>query len=148
MFLAQAARTHSHSRHAVFSGVRLAFRVVGLPRSATLTKLRTAPQLQPHLTQTRPFLSWLLNPKEEPVVPKKLTPLKLEDTGNRLLFWDSTYTTPHLKPEFNGNYTTDYMISGESKRDEREQLNYRLTLLPPQLPRLLPLLCRPHRFIS
>ncbi|KAG0287392.1 hypothetical protein BGZ96_008669 [Linnemannia gamsii] len=101
MFLAQAARTHSHSRHAVLSGVRSAFRVVGSPRSATLTKLRTVPQLQPHFIQTRPFLSWLLNPTEEPVVPKKLTPLKLEDTGNRLLFWDSTYTTPHLKPEFN-----------------------------------------------
>ncbi|KAG0211736.1 hypothetical protein BGX28_007498 [Mortierella sp. GBA30] len=51
--------------------------------------------------QSRPFLSWLFNPKEEPVLPKQLTPLKLNDTGSRLLFWDSTYTTPHLKPEFN-----------------------------------------------
>ncbi|KAG0266737.1 E3 ISG15--protein ligase herc5 [Mortierella polycephala] len=51
--------------------------------------------------QSRPFLSWLLNPKEEPVVPKQLTPLKLEDPGSRLLFWDSTHTSPHLKPEFN-----------------------------------------------
>jgi hypothetical protein len=67
-----------------------------------LTKLQNSPQ--PHLIQTRPFFSWLLNPKEDPVVPKKLTPLKLEDAGNRLLFWDSTYTTPHLKPEFNGKY--------------------------------------------
>ncbi|KAG0271158.1 hypothetical protein BGZ95_001086, partial [Linnemannia exigua] len=65
-----------------------------------MTRLQSYPR--PHLlTQTRPFLSWLLNPKEEPVVPKKLEPLKLDDTGNRLLFWDSTYTTPHLKPEFN-----------------------------------------------
>ncbi|KAF9140751.1 hypothetical protein BGX30_006058 [Mortierella sp. GBA39] len=101
MFLAQAARTNTHSRMALISGVRSAFRVVGSPRSPTLTRLRTTPQPQPHFTQTRPFLSWLLNPKEEPVIPKKLTPLKLEDTGNRLLFWDSTYTTPHLKPEFN-----------------------------------------------
>ncbi|KAG0051710.1 hypothetical protein BGZ83_003379 [Gryganskiella cystojenkinii] len=51
--------------------------------------------------QKRPFLNWLLNPKEDPVVPKKLTPLHLDDAGSRLLFWDSTYTTPHLKPEFN-----------------------------------------------
>ncbi|OAQ26193.1 RCC1/BLIP-II protein [Linnemannia elongata AG-77] len=101
MFLAQAARTNIHSRMALVSGVRSAFRVVGSPRSPTLIRLRTTPQPQPHFTQTRPFLSWLLNPKEEPVVPKRLTPLKLEDTGNRLLFWDSTYTTPHLKPEFN-----------------------------------------------
>ncbi|KAK3836769.1 MAG: regulator of chromosome condensation 1/beta-lactamase-inhibitor protein II [Linnemannia gamsii] len=65
-----------------------------------MTRLQSYPRSH-LLTQTRPFLSWLLNPKEEPVVPKKLSPLKLDDTGNRLLFWDSTYTTPHLKPEFN-----------------------------------------------
>ncbi|KAG0341104.1 E3 ISG15--protein ligase herc5 [Podila humilis] len=47
------------------------------------------------------MLSWLFNPKEDPVVPKTLSPLKLEDKGSRLLFWDSTYTTPHMKPEFN-----------------------------------------------
>ncbi|KAF9097007.1 E3 ISG15--protein ligase herc5 [Mortierella sp. GBA35] len=101
MFLAQATRVQAHGRQAVRSGVRSAFRSTG-SRSGTpwaaSTKLQTP---RPHLTQTRHFLSWLLNPKEEPVVPKKLTPLKLEDTGSRLLFWDSTYTTPHLKPEFN-----------------------------------------------
>ncbi|KAF8946607.1 hypothetical protein BGZ47_011825 [Haplosporangium gracile] len=101
MLLAQVARTNTHNRLALASGVRSAFRAVGSPRSATLARLRMTPQHQPHFMQTRPFLSWLLNPKEEPVVQKKLIPLKLEDTGNRLLFWDSTYTTPHLKPEFN-----------------------------------------------
>ncbi|KAF9900253.1 hypothetical protein EC991_007684 [Linnemannia zychae] len=106
MLLAQAARTHS--RQAVVSGgVRSAFRVTGGSRSgpmpriaaATIRRFQNPPRL--HSIQTRSFLSWLLNPKEEPVVPKKLTPLKLDETGNRLLFWDSTYTTPHLKPEFN-----------------------------------------------
>ncbi|KAF9138530.1 hypothetical protein BG015_002347 [Linnemannia schmuckeri] len=101
MLLAQATKTNTHNRLALASSVRSAFRVVGSPRSATFARLRTTPQHQPHFIQTRPFLSWLLNPKEEPVIPKKLAPLKLEDTGNRLLFWDSTYTTPHLKPEFN-----------------------------------------------
>ena len=52
--------------------------------------------------QRRPILTWLTNPKEDPVVPKKLTPLRMDDAGSRLLFWDSTYTTPQLKPEFNG----------------------------------------------
>lgn len=67
------------------------------------TSRRTPPTLHDHTRyQTRPFLSWLFNPKEEPIVPKQLNPLKLEDQGSRLLFWDSTYTTPHLKPEFNG----------------------------------------------
>lgn len=64
------------------------------------------------------------------MVPKKLTPLKLEDTGNRLLFWDSTYTTPHLKPEFNGNIIPDCVISGERNEQGTEQLNDRLTLSP------------------
>ncbi|KAF9329297.1 hypothetical protein BG006_007592 [Podila minutissima] len=62
---------------------------------------RISPTLYSHTNQTRPFLSWLFNPKEDPIVPKQLNPLKLEDQGSRLLFWDSTYTTPHLKPEFN-----------------------------------------------
>lgn len=106
MLLAQATRAQAHSRHAVVSGVRSAFRATSTgSRSGTAAPWATvASRLQssrPQLIQTRPFLSWLFNPKEEPVVPKKLTPLKLEDTGNRLLFWDSTYTTPHLKPEFN-----------------------------------------------
>lgn len=39
-------------------------------------------------------------------MPKQLNPLKLDDQGLRLLFWDSTYTTPHLKPEFNGEDAT------------------------------------------
>ncbi|KAG0089052.1 hypothetical protein BGZ92_005348 [Podila epicladia] len=66
-----------------------------------VTAKRISPTLYSHTNQTRPFLSWLFNPKEDPIVPKQLNPLKLEDQGSRLLFWDSTYTTPHLKPEFN-----------------------------------------------
>ncbi|KAG0301280.1 hypothetical protein BGZ98_008488, partial [Dissophora globulifera] len=37
----------------------------------------------------------------ETIKPKPLTPLKVDEAGHRLLFWDSTYTTPYLKPEFN-----------------------------------------------
>ncbi|KAF9947491.1 hypothetical protein BGZ72_010520 [Mortierella alpina] len=59
----------------------------------------------PHI-QSRPIMSWLFNPKEEPVVPKQLNLLKLSEPGSRLLFWDSTYTTPHLKPEFNERTVT------------------------------------------
>ncbi|KAG0359192.1 E3 ISG15--protein ligase herc5 [Gamsiella multidivaricata] len=55
------------------------------------------------LIQTRPFLSWLFNPKEDPITPKKLSPLVLDESGQRLIFWDSTYTTPLVKPEFSGN---------------------------------------------
>ncbi|GJJ74123.1 hypothetical protein EMPS_06481 [Entomortierella parvispora] len=62
----------------------------------------STPSLKPRLcVQRRPFMDWLLNPKEDPILPKRLTPLKMDDAGSRLLFWDSTYTTPHLKPEFN-----------------------------------------------
>ncbi|KAF9573031.1 E3 ISG15--protein ligase herc5 [Mortierella alpina] len=64
-------------------------------------------QAQPQHFQSRPILSWLFNPKEEPVVPKQLNLLKLSEPGSRLLFWDSTYTTPHLKPEFNESFHDD-----------------------------------------
>jgi len=74
--------------------------------------------------------------------------LKLEDTGNRLLFWDSTYTTPHLKPEFNGKLPTDCVISGEWNEQGREQLNNRLTLSPLSFVVLLLSWFRPQRFIS
>ena len=56
------------------------------------------------------------------MVPKKLTPLKLEDTGNRLLFWDSTYTTPHLKPEFNGNIAYRLRYSRRKERAEKRAI--------------------------
>ncbi|KAF9110122.1 hypothetical protein BGX27_006754 [Mortierella sp. AM989] len=72
-----------------------------LHRSAAKAFISSPLHPRPNLIQTRPFLSWLLNPKEETIAPKKLTPLKLEDSGKRLLFWDSTHTTPQLKPEFN-----------------------------------------------
>ncbi|KAF9922971.1 hypothetical protein FBU30_006899 [Linnemannia zychae] len=106
MFIAQATRTFTlvHRRAAV-SGIKSAFRTSTTRSRAVAIDRSQTPQ--PHLTQTRPFFSWLLNPKEEPTIPKKLTPLKLDEPGNRLLFWDSTYTTPHLKPEFNESFHDD-----------------------------------------
>lgn len=77
---------------------------------------RISPTLYSHTNQTRPFLSWLFNPKEDPIVPKQLNPLKLEDQGSRLLFWDSTYTTPHLKPEFNGEDLTELSFCGSDSQ--------------------------------
>ncbi|KAG0237118.1 hypothetical protein BGW42_001694 [Actinomortierella wolfii] len=50
---------------------------------------------------SRPFFNWLFNPKEDPVEPKILEPLIMSETSPRLLFWDSTHSTPNLKPEFN-----------------------------------------------
>ncbi|KAF9306013.1 hypothetical protein BGZ74_007982 [Mortierella antarctica] len=87
---------------------------------------RISPTLYSRTNQTRPFLSWLFNPKEDPIVPKQLNPLKLEDQGSRLLFWDSTYTTPHLKPEFNdgnihvwgSNYYSQVGLTTESFHDD------------------------------
>ncbi|KAF9204469.1 RCC1 and BTB domain-containing protein 2 [Podila verticillata] len=88
---------------------------------------RTPPTLYNYTRyQTRPFLSWLFNPKEDPIVPKQLNPLKLEDQGSRLLFWDSTYTTPHLKPEFDdgnihvwgSNYYSQVGLTTESFHDD------------------------------
>ncbi|KAG0022306.1 hypothetical protein BGZ80_000576 [Entomortierella chlamydospora] len=88
MLIAQTARAHSRTG-------------VLLHRSASNAFNSAHFRPKVHLIQIRPLLSWLFNPKEEAVPPKKLTPLKLEDSGKRLLFWDSTHTTPQLKPEFN-----------------------------------------------
>ncbi|KAK3816315.1 MAG: regulator of chromosome condensation 1/beta-lactamase-inhibitor protein II [Benniella sp.] len=91
MFIAHATR--AHARNCV------------IPQrfgSAPALIPTTWSRVKPHSIQTRPILSWLFNPKEEPVAHKQLTPLKLNERGQRLLFWDSTHTTPNLKPEFNG----------------------------------------------
>ncbi|KAG0341698.1 RCC1 and BTB domain-containing protein 2 [Podila horticola] len=87
---------------------------------------RISPTFYSNTNQIRPFLSWLFNPKEDPIVPKQLNPLKLDDQGLRLLFWDSTYTTPHLKPEFNdgnihvwgSNYYSQVGLTTESFHDD------------------------------
>ncbi|KAI1318520.1 putative E3 ubiquitin-protein ligase HTD4 [Mortierella claussenii] len=98
MLLATAGQAHVH-RAGVAAVVSLASRSAS--RSLLKrTHLHAPRPLNP--IQSRPFLSWLFNPKEDPIVPKKLTPLKLDDAGQRLIFWDSTDTTPNLKPEFNG----------------------------------------------
>jgi len=91
MIIAHAARAHA--------------RKCVIPQrsgSAPVLIPTTWSRVKPHSIQARPILSWLFNPKEEPVAHKHLTPLKLDETRQRLLFWDSTYTTPNLKPEFNG----------------------------------------------
>ncbi|KAF9158157.1 putative E3 ubiquitin-protein ligase herc4 [Actinomortierella ambigua] len=52
-------------------------------------------------TGSQSFFNWLLNPKEDPIEPKQLEPLIVSETNPRLFYWDSTYSTPSLKPEFN-----------------------------------------------
>ncbi|KAG0006813.1 RCC1 and BTB domain-containing protein 2, partial [Modicella reniformis] len=117
MFIAHAARTHA--RRSLISQ-----RTVGSATSFLAAQRRL---VKPQLIQTRPFLSWLFNPKEEPLAPKQLTPLKLDNVGQRLLFWDSTHTTPHLKAEFNvdgnihvwgSNYYSQVGLATESYQDD------------------------------
>ncbi|KAF9974356.1 hypothetical protein BGZ73_002242 [Actinomortierella ambigua] len=62
---------------------------------------RTPSALAFSTTSTRPFLNWLFNPKEDSIEPKQLEPLIMSETSPRLFYWDSTYSTPSIKPEFN-----------------------------------------------
>ncbi|KAF9580072.1 hypothetical protein BGW38_003417 [Lunasporangiospora selenospora] len=83
----------SHSRHSLRGQVYKARPGLCLPKPPSWTAANAQ--------QTRPFLSWLFNPKEDPIVRKQLEPLKLHHSGTQLLYWDSTNVTPNIKPEFN-----------------------------------------------